>query len=202
MRRRLLPACLATLAGLGTAAAGVAAGLPYGVTLLLVFLVVYGGLFAWLRLTFPARVRAAVGRLRDDAAGPPHGARELEEPVVDRWLAAVAARDRAALAAMLTDDFEYHLPTRRRPVKRRGYLRILRWRRSLVGATQARLERVCADPAAPDTVWVSVELRTPARRGRGIHVSRWERWTLTPDRGRIRAMTLVAFTEPPVRAPA
>jgi hypothetical protein len=139
----------------------------------------------------PDRFRAYVTEHFDAAAGPPAGAESVDEPVVARWCS-------HAEPGLLAADFRYVAPGRE--LSRRRYLRALRVATAWLPET-ARLEEAVADPAEPAVVWVrQSSVVRPSRGGPEIKTGAWHRWTLTPDRGRIRRFELVAFVEPLVHA--
>jgi hypothetical protein len=149
-------------------------------------------LYCWqARRRAPARFRAFVAKHFDAAAGPPPGAVSVDEPVVARWGA-------GADPELLAGDFRYAGVGRE--LSRRRYLRALRIAAVWLPET-ARLEDVVADPDEPDVVWVrQTSVIRPPRGGPEIRTGAWHRWTLTPDRQRIRRFELVAFVEPLVPA--
>lgn len=49
-------------------------------------------------------------------------------------------------------------------------------------------------------MWVKEHTVLRQPDGHELRYARWDRWTLTPDRERIRRIEVVAYTAPPVRA--
>jgi hypothetical protein len=201
LRAIAMGAGIGALLGFGLVASGASAVLNPLALGLAVLCAAWWLYCARARRRAPERYRAYVAEHFDAEAGPPAGAEPVEEPVVARWFAAEAQEDSAATAALLAPDFHYVGPGRRRPLARRTYLRLVRVGPRWVGRTRTTLEQVLADPADPAVVWVRERSVTqPPRGGAEIRTGVWHRWTLTPDRERIRSFELVAFVEPLVHA--
>jgi hypothetical protein len=145
----------------------------------------------------PERYRAYVAAHLDPTAGPPPGAEPVDEPVVARWFAAAEREDWRAAAALLARDFRFSAPNRRWP--RWLFVRAMRSDSGL-GDSDTVGVAVFADPGRPDVVWVRHDSVARPPRGDDIRSADWQRWTLAPDRRRIRSIELVAFVEPLVHA--
>ncbi len=148
----------------------------------------------WMRRTFPRRALAAARRHLDPAAGPPPGAEPVEPAIVERWLSAGARRDWDALRALHAEDFRFHSPGLRRPMKLRRFMRLQRVRARRLGPSRTTLEQAFSDPHRPDTFWVRLHQHSEPPHGGALDLTRWESWTLTPAGDRIQTRTVVTFT--------
>jgi hypothetical protein len=146
----------------------------------------------------PQRFREIVQRHTDADAGPPAGSEPVEEPVVRRWYAADARDDWRALADLLAPDFRTHPVSGARPMGRWVAVRLMRNGSKWLGECENELLETLADPSEPDVVWVKEHAVRRPPGGGEMRYATWERWTLSGDRERIRAIEVVAFTAPPV----
>jgi hypothetical protein len=144
----------------------------------------------------PQRYREIVQRHFDPEAGPPARSAPVAEPLLDRWFAgADGSRD---VAGLLAPDFRFTAVGRRRPIGRAMFVRAMRNGAKWMGESREQVLAVLADPSEPDVLWVKQHSVIQPPDGREIRSAQWSRWTLTPDRERIRAIEVVAFTAPPV----
>ena len=143
----------------------------------------------------PQRYREIMERHFDPEAGPPAGSEPVDEACVRRWFA--GADDSRALADLLAPDFRFSAAGRR-PVSRAMFVRAMRNGRTWMGESRDQVLEVLADPSEPDVLWIKQHSVIQPPDGREIRSAQWARWTLTPDRERIRAIEVVAYTAPPV----
>jgi hypothetical protein len=143
----------------------------------------------------PQRYREIMERHFDPDAGPPAGSEPVDEACVRRWFA--GADDSRALADLLAPDFRF-IAAGRRPVSRAVFVRAMRNGRTWMGESRDQVLEVLADPSEPDVLWIKQHSVIQPPDGREIRSAQWARWTLTPDRERIRAIEVVAYTAPPV----
>lgn len=144
----------------------------------------------------PQRYREIVQRHFDPDAGPPAGSEPVDEACVRRWFA--GAGDSRALADVLAPDLRLVVAGRRRPVGRAVFLRVTRNGRKWMGDHTDELLEAVADPSEPDVLWIKQHSVIQPPDGREVRSAQWSRWTLTPDRERVRTIEVVAFTAPPV----
>jgi len=169
-----------------------------------ILLAPFAGLAAWIvycrraRRRAPQRFREIVRRHTDADARPPAGSEPVDEPVVRRWHAADARDDWRALAGLLAPDFRLRPVSGARPMGRWVAVRLMRNGAKWLGECETELLGTLADPSEPDVVWVNEHAVRQLPDGGEMRYSTWERWTLTGDRERIRAIEVVAFTAPPV----
>jgi hypothetical protein len=143
----------------------------------------------------PQRYREIMERHFDPEAGAPAGSEPVDEACVRRWFA--GADDSRALADLLAPDFRFSAAGRR-PVSRAVFVRAMRNGRKWIGESRDTLLEVLADPSDPHGLWIKQHSVIQPPDGREIRSAHWARWTLTPDRERLRAIEVVAFTAPPV----
>jgi hypothetical protein len=143
----------------------------------------------------PQRYREIMARHFDRDAGPPAGSEPVDAACVRRWFA--GADDSRALADLLAPDFRF-IAAGRRPVSRAVFVRAMRNGRTWMGESRDQVLEVLADPSEPDVLWIKQHSVIQPPDGREIRSAQWARWTLTPDRERIRAIEVVAYTAPPV----
>jgi hypothetical protein len=194
------------------AAIGVVIALPFAIglwtggPLLWIGVAIYVLFFGWQlycrrwRRNAPEKYRELTLRFMDTRAGPPPGAEPVDEPLVQRWEAYSDGLDREKYAALLSEDFTYRSPALKRPMSRARYLRSVAASSQILQPSEGWLEGMWSDPSERDVAWVRLRARSHPKGHDEIHVARWERWTLTPDRERIRATTFVAFVPPLVTA--
>lgn len=83
-------------------------------------------------------------------------------------------------------------------MSRAVFVRAMRNGRKWMGESRDALLEVLADPSDPDVLWIKQHSVIQPPDGREIRSAHWARWTLTPDRERLWAIEVVAFTAPPV----
>ena len=149
----------------------------------------------WHRRTFHRRVLASARRRLDPSTGPPAGAEPVELPLAGRFVEAGAARDWAALRALLAEDFRYFSPTLRRPLAPSRYMRLLRLRAKLLNGGRVTVEAMLQDPEHGDTTWLRMHQHVEPTRGATYDITWWETWRLTPERDRLRTRSLIGFTD-------